>query len=278
MAGDVIEVGLPIGPVTVSVNGLLRKLLGRKHRGPTEIVAERFLAVFGAHGVSATQIPRLLPEVGLDKLNSRDKLLAVLTNNVLEATARLFGIEREWLDGVSDRLYPSRMCYKRPRRLFEDLAFLKRDDAGFPVHALCCTKELNAADGRQQPVVLLLTEQIAELGDEEILRFRVYADFWDWSYAPARIQLKAMARLVYLNLKVPVPLYRVQARVLNRVRDGKVVPRSWLIGGPLVNLSLEDFALGPVESAQAKECEELPAVMQYIRAKKLEDAARTAVV
>ncbi len=87
MGGDIVDIGIPLGPVTISVNGLLRKLFGRSERGPTDVVAERFLTLFGAHGVEVTQIPRLLPAVGLDALNSREILLKALTCNVLDYSA-----------------------------------------------------------------------------------------------------------------------------------------------------------------------------------------------
>jgi hypothetical protein len=277
VAEDLIYFSVPLGPVSVSINGLLRKLFVRKAQSPSDIVAERFLVLFGAHGVAVSQIPRLLPQVGLDHLNSRDSLLGALTNDVLDETGKLFGVEREWLDGVSDRLYASRTIYKRPVNLFRDLATLKRDDDWFPVRALYCTNELNAADNRSQPLVLLLAERIAEFGDEEIMKYRVYSDTWDWSYGPARVQLKAMARLAFLALDCPVPLYRVGSGIMDRIMDGKAVPRSYLTGSPLTNPSLEDFALTVEESGQAKECEELPTVLQYIRETKLDEAAARTV-
>jgi hypothetical protein len=76
-----------------------------------------------------------------------------------------------------------------------------------------------------------------------------------------------------LVLKCPVPLYRVDAGILARLRAGKAVPHSYMIGSPLTDPSLEDFALTAEESGQAKECEELPAVFQYVRETKLDEAA-----
>lgn len=264
MEGDIIDVGIPLGPVTVSVNGLLRKLFGRREQGPTDVVAERYLTLFGAHGVEVTQIPRLLPAVGLDMLNTRASLLKALTCDVLDGAARLFGVEREWLDGVTEVLYPCRCCYKRPQIFFDDLAAVRTDGLEFPVRALFSDKILSGGRDQPQPVVLLLVEKIAEFGDNEIQRFRFYRDAWDWGYFPARIQLKAMARAIYLLTQTPIPLYRVPDRRLDLVREGKVVPRDLLTRSPLTSPSLEDFALSPSESAQSQEAEELPAVMEYI--------------
>lgn len=92
-------------------------------------------------------------------------------------------------------------------------------------------------------------------------------------HSPARIQLKAIARVADRILDCPVPLYRVSGDMLTRVREGKAVPHSCILGPSLTDPSLEDFALRPDESVQAKECEELPAVLDYIRANQLDAAA-----
>ncbi len=265
MANSVVEFGINLGALTISVNGLLQKLFGRGEQGPADIVAERFLMLFGAHGVEVTQIPRLLPAIGLDVLNSRDLLLKALTCDVLDEVASLFGVEREWLDGVTKVLYPCRSCYKRPQVFFDDLAAVNTDGFEFPVRALYCDKILSGVRNQPQPVVLLLVERIAEFGDNLIERFQVYHDSWDWGYFPARLQLKAMARVFYLESQAPIPLYRVPYRKLELVREGKAVPRDLLARCHLTSPSLEDFALSPDESFESREAEELPRVLEYIR-------------
>jgi hypothetical protein len=269
MADNIPDVTISIGPISISIDGLLRRFFGDKMNGPTKIVGQRFLQVFGAHGVAATQIPRLLPQVQLDKLNSGEALLGALTNDVLDATAMLFDVRREWLDGVCDELYPSYTCYKRPQRLFEDLENIGQDGSTFPVRALFSSKSLDATSRQTQPVVLLLCKRIAELGDADIFKYKVYSDSWDWGYTPARIQLKAIARLVHQRLECPVPLYRVDPKTLERVRTGRLVPRDCIKGSLLTEPSLEDFGLSPEESVKSAESEELPAVLAYIKELKL---------
>jgi hypothetical protein len=277
MGDDLVDVSLPIGPISVSVNGLLRKLFGRLKKGPADVVAERFLALFGAHGVAVQQIPRLLPQVTLAGLNSHDALVGALTNEVLDGAAALFGIQRDWLDGTTDELYQCRWCYKEPARVFEDLATLNPDTFREPLLALSCTPRLSATGGRGQWLVLLLAEAAAELGEGEVLRFCIYGDSWDWGYAPSRIQVKAMVRLAYLHAGRPVPLFRVSSEELEAVRDGKRVPSACVSGHGLNGVSLEDYGLSSLESVQAKEVEELPAVLRYIEENGLEAAAARAV-
>lgn len=112
--------------------------------------------------------------------------------------------------------------------------------------------------------MLVVLEQVGEIGEEAVCRYRVYNDAWDWSHPPCRLELKAMVRLVHRGLRMPVPLHRVSRGVLEIIRAGKRVPRLELQGCLLTEPSLEDFALGADESGKAREVEELPAVFNYI--------------
>jgi hypothetical protein len=73
---------------------------------------------------------------------------------------------------------------------------------------------------REQPLALLLVEKVADLGEEEILRYRIYQDDWDWGYWKCRIQLKVMARLVDKELSIRIPLYRTDRDTLQQVSSG----------------------------------------------------------
>jgi hypothetical protein len=135
----------------------------------------------------------------------------------------------------------------------------------FPGRALYTGRPLDRDGDQGQAVVLLFVEKVQDLGEEEICRYLVYRDSWDWGYAPSRIQLKAIARIMDRIFSQPVPLYHTKPSVLEKVRLGELVPRAFIEGTPLTNPSLEDYALSPRESRHAKECEELPAVLDYIK-------------
>jgi len=110
------EIG--VGPVKLSVTAPVRSLTrfmtaGKAAQGPA-LVAKRFIQLFDDHGVLLTQIPHFLPQVGLDALSSTEKLLPALTSPILDRTAKLFGVQREWLDGVSENIYRCRHCHKTP--------------------------------------------------------------------------------------------------------------------------------------------------------------------
>lgn len=254
-------------PVSFNVNKLWQSFAGKTKNNPVNIVAQRFLQVFHDHGVQTTQIPRLLPAIKLDDLKSEDALLAMLTHDVLDQIARMFGIRVEWLEGVDDEIYEYLACYKRPEIILEHLAQIVGGiDVGlsFPLRVLSTTKKLDCNDDSQQLLAPVIVEKFADLGEEEIYRYHIYRDEFDWGYFPTRIELKAIARIVDKKLHTPVPLFVITEKEMRGVLDGKLVPANLFRGALLTNPSLEDYALTKAESAVAKEVEEIPSVLQYI--------------
>ena len=276
---DIVEIKPSIGPFTFNVRAFWRRLIGKRGTDPeidpVSIVAKRFIKIFEDHGVAVSQIPRLIPQVSLDKLQNPAALLPVLTPGVLEKTADLFKIRRTWLEGIGDQIYDCLWCYKDPERFFEELSTLKIERVNYPIVAFCCTQTLDKNDGRLQPIVIVFKEKLFDLDDEEIYRYRIFDDGWHWDYWKCRIQLKAMARIVDQVLGLRVPLYLVESEILFEIESGYHVPRVWLKGNrPLHDISLEDFALSPQESAVSKESEEIPVVLEYIQKHKLEHVAQ----
>lgn len=254
--------------VLIRFNKLLKNMAGKEQAHPVHRVAQRFLQIFRDHGVEAAQIPRLIPEVTLDALKSEETLLAVLSPEILDKTAKVFGIRCQWLENVDDNIYEGLWCYKQPSQFFEHLAMLQGrpnyDYSLCPVRVLTTTKNLDCNDPREQSLLLVLVENIVELGDRWIYRYHVFHDGWDWGYSPSRIQLKAMARTVFKTFHTPVPLFVISPDDLERVREGKKVPGGFLHGCLLTEPSLEDFALQRSESVKAREVEEMTAVLRYI--------------
>lgn len=231
------------------------------------MVAQRFLQAFQNHGVQASQIPRLLPSIKLDNLKSEESLLAALTADILDQTASLFGIRIEWLEGVDDEIYDYLYCYKQPNLLLDHLEkVVGGEDVGlsFPLRVFATTKKLNFKDDSEQLLAPVIVEKIAELGDEDICRYHIYRDEFDWGYFPSRIELKAISRIVDTQLHTPVPLFVISEKEMRELLDGKLVPRQLFRGALITNPSLEDFALSQQESGVAKEIEELPEVLRYI--------------
>lgn len=248
----------------------------RRKKSAVEIVGERFLKIFGDHGIQVTQIPRFLPQVTIDKLQETqsEALLAALAPEVLDQTAALFNIRREWLDGADSRMYEVRYCCKQPELLFEHMAQLR--DSGFsaPIFAFYSGELRQGHAPTFEHLALVVVEKISSLGEEEVYRYYPYIDEWTWRYAPCRIQLKAMARLLYQELRRSIPLYRVSPEILKAIANGECVPRPYVRKQTNTDPSLEDYALSANESAVSKEIEELPKVLTYIEKAGLFDIAK----
>ena len=277
MADDIVEIKpeFPLLPgVRLNIRALLRRLTQRRKVDPVAAVAHRFLFLFQEHKVPIPQIPRLVPQLTLDKLRTVESLLPALTGEILDQAANLFKIKRTWIEGADDSLYEGLWCYKSPEHFFEDLASTHIKGVFHPIRALFCTKTLDMNESREQPVALLLVEKVADLGEEEILRYRIYQDDWDWGYWKCRIQLKAMARLVDKELSLRIPLYRTDRQTLEQVCSGRRVPPASVIRRPLDKISLEDFGLSPNESKCSKEPAELPTVLEYIENNGLDKIAQ----
>jgi hypothetical protein len=128
--------------------------------------------------------------------------------------------------------------------------------------------------------VLLLVEKLANVEDIDkiwdIERYHIFCDGWNWAHPPCRIQLKAMVRIIDQIIGERVPLFQVNAAQLDAVREGRLVPRQFVNRCLLTNPSLEDYTNSKSEHAQAKETEELPSVMEYIKSHELEETVRRA--
>ncbi len=260
--------------VPLDVNKFWQHISSKNKFSSVDIVAKRFLQAFLDHGVKVSQIPRLIHHIKLDDLQSSEKLLAALTPEILDQTAKLFGIRSQWLEGVDDEIYQYLACYKCPEVILEHLAkVVNGNDVGlrFPLRIFSTTKNLDCNDNSQQLLAPVIIEKIAELGEDAIYRYHIYRDGFDWSYLPTRIELKAIARIVYKHLHTSVPLFVISTKEMKDVLEGKLIPKQYLDGCQITSPSLEDYALTKEESVVAKEVEEIPAVLDYIKEHKLQN-------
>jgi hypothetical protein len=203
-----------------------------------------------------------LPQIKLDDLDSEKALLGVLTPEVLDQTARLFAIRSQWLEGIDDKIYEYLYCYKEPQLFIEKFFSLSRGENNmlrFPIRAITSTKNLDYSSSDYQPLVLVMVELAAMLGDEMVYRYYVFRDGMDWSYSPARIQIKAMIRAIG---NYPVPLFIASQSEIEQLFEGARIPHRFVKGCQITNPSLEDYVCNG--SAVAKEVDELPEVDRYI--------------
>lgn len=81
-----------------------------------ELMVSRFIELFVAHGVPISDILKLLPEGALARSDLLEKkaLVDKLSDEVLDSTSELFGVNIEWLKGVKPQPYktPAFRWYK----------------------------------------------------------------------------------------------------------------------------------------------------------------------
>ncbi|MGZ0019160.1 hypothetical protein [Nitrosomonas sp. wSCUT-2] len=258
--------------ISSTFNKFLKGLIKNESTNPVNLIPQRFLQIFKDHGVSSSRIPRLLPQIKLSDLKSEDALLQVLNHEVFEQIAQLFGIRRQWLEGVDDQIYELHSCYKHPEIFFKEFsAFCHRKDNSLylPVRAFTSCKNLDYTDSACQPIALVLVDQITTLDDQDIFRYCVFNDQWSWSYASTRIQVKAMVRLVSLVTNEPIPLHVIEPDQIEALYESTIFP-GYLIGGHYTtNPTLDDYTTTGYHNS--KEIDEFPEVLKYIEEYRLRD-------
>lgn len=240
-------------------------------------VVHRFIKLFNDHGVSLNQIPSVLKDIKLKDLkNIPESLVDALTDDILNKTSEIFGVRRDWLDGVSNQMYKKIFCYKMPQHFFEDIADLDFDlrDTWWPVISFTDKKDLNKSSFSRTTLVLVLVKKIANLNENVIYKYKIYGDDWYWEYPKCNIQLRGMIRVLHHLRGVIVPIYRVDKKILEQIVDGRIVPNVDMIPAlRLHDVSLEDFSLSPEESAVSRDYDSLPIVDRYIESHNLYNVA-----
>lgn len=233
-----------------------------------EQVADRYFQLFAEHNVSRAQIPRLIPELTIANVQSLESLLRALTPHIIDKTAALFGIRPQWLEGVDDVIYQTSYCYKNPKEFFRKLVTLDHDQTQ---HAVCVFATITQLDSSKDcSLALVLIEKIAELeeyGEQDIYRYHVFSDGWNWWHYPCRRDLKAITRVLITKFKhyAPVvPIFKIEKRHIEDLWHGKLFPEKLISGSWITDPSLEDYAMTPEESRVSKDIEELPEVVGYI--------------
>lgn len=85
-------------------------------------VVDRFVEVYKAHDVSLNQIHSFVDKkfnLKISDFKSKDTILDILTEELLEYTCEIFRIRRSWLDGTCDYIYDTKRYYKNVHSFLE---------------------------------------------------------------------------------------------------------------------------------------------------------------
>ena len=94
-----------------------------RHRETSrQSVARRFVRLFAARGIHRNQMNRVLGlNATLADVQTDESLVKILTDELLDKAARLFAVRREWLEGATEKIYPTHDFYKQSDRFPEFL-------------------------------------------------------------------------------------------------------------------------------------------------------------
>lgn len=252
----------------------LRKLFNPQSKDLTDLIVKRFQLVFEAHNINVSQIPRLIPQIKYQDLESAQQLLAALTPKIIDATAELFGVRAEWLEGQDNRVYNPLSARKYPKIFLSQFAAAlgkSSQKSWFPLRFLTTSMSLDRQAPFSQLLVPVIVETTKTVGEDILYRCRVFGDQYNWTDLSTRIELKAIALLVFRHTNTPIPLYLVTPDELEQITSGKVIPSIVWRSSFITTPSLEDYVLNFKASAVAKEIDELPAVLSYLDAQGLQN-------
>jgi len=177
-----------------------------------ESVATRFVALFESHGVHRNQIPEFFDH-GLDipSCACDDELLKKLTPEILNDAVKLFGVNKDWLEGSSNKIYDIQDFYKHPEDFDFYLDELLQSTGANKLSAYALTANKKPTH-ESDDSLFVIAESIGEINQREIYKYHLLGD-WGIYYWKSRAYFTACCALLYKHgLSVA----------------GKVVERDWL--------------------------------------------------
>ena len=147
---------------------------------------------------------------------------------------------------------------------------IKHEKSNYPVRLITSAENLDSRADGYQPILIMLAEKIAEIGEKNIYRYYIDTE-WSWNHSPCRLQLKAIAYQVYKKLRFPIPIFKIEHNVFEKIALGEYIPTHYVNSGFVTDPSLEDFVLYPHQSRVSKEHEDIANVLEYIENYKLND-------
>ncbi|WP_055746469.1 toll/interleukin-1 receptor domain-containing protein [Brevibacillus choshinensis] len=235
----------------------------------TESMLDRFLLVFNAHGININEIPFLLPKefgITLQNFITKNSIISILTNDLIEWTAKTFNVKKSWILGTTDILssYPYELFgyYKRINRFIARLIDLRNSSVkDLEVNFIKVgSDELIANEDRKGEVLLTLsynrtigTNKIADI-------FEPTHDIWYWGYWRSRFQIKS---IIYICEKCSVITngYEISKSEVENYRKG--FPSDFHTKFNSIKWYPEDYVTNP-KNQISKDSEEYPLVINYI--------------
>ncbi|HHW1742306.1 hypothetical protein [Pseudomonas aeruginosa] len=139
-------------------------------RNPVRQQASRVLRAFEAHGISRTQINRVLPNslrLPSMKWANPDELKECLTQEHLEWIQNFFALERAWIEGEGNEGNQEIGCYKTPQKLNSWLEANKNREEGLNFRLYLITGFDGPYDVHRKGDFALVLEQLIDVDEHE---------------------------------------------------------------------------------------------------------------
>ncbi|MDN3679294.1 hypothetical protein QWZ04_02995 [Vibrio tapetis subsp. quintayensis] len=159
-----------------------------------DLISTRLVEICEAHGVHRNQIPKILGSgLALYDVKNDSTLLKKLDDDILNKAAELLGVNRDWLDGASNEIYPTYDFYKDSEGFQEFLT--NKLNSGFELDGVLLTPTKNY---KYHGALLLLQEKIGELNGNPYYRYYL-CNNWRHNYWKSRVYLTTCISMCWLN-------------------------------------------------------------------------------
>ncbi|MEL3974308.1 hypothetical protein AAEO50_18630 [Rossellomorea oryzaecorticis] len=254
------EISVDNKPTEVDYEKMTQK---EEENSPIRNVVRRFVMVYEVHGIAQTQIPFFIDkEFGLQLKDFKDEgsILHILNDDLIVWTCDKFGIQREWIEGTTNSIYPHVDYYKKVHAFIKDICTL--DKSAIDVIAFKSEK-LKLKENHRHCIVLLIRIPIDTLNSKIIYKYVPISTLWDWGYWRSRYQVKS---IFYICEKLRINICGYDLRDKELLASGSCFPQKLMSKIPItVTWYPEDYIDLPSQSCQAKETEETPKIREYIK-------------
>lgn len=228
-------------------------------------VVKRFVKVFETHGIQQNQIPFFVDkkfDLKLKDFKDEESILEVLNEELINWTCNKFGIQKEWIEGTTNRIYCRTDYYKQIHIFIEDVCKLMKEGKSIELLAFK-NGNLNNRNDIKHFVVLLFRCHIGNINSKPVYKYIPISTLWDWSYWRSRYQLKS---IFFICEKLRVITMGYDTIDKNIIASGEDFPQNIINNIPItITWYPEDYIDLPSRSVQAKEIDETEEVRSYIK-------------
>ncbi|MDO6505546.1 hypothetical protein Q4506_00620 [Colwellia sp. 4_MG-2023] len=163
---------------------------------PFSTITQRLVALFESHGVHRNQIEEFFGH-GLDipSCTTDDELLKKLTPEIITDAAKLFGVNKDWLEGSSNEIYNIPDFYKHPEDFDFYLTELLNNTNAYKPSAYVLTSHKKSIY-EYNDSLFVIAEPIGEINQREIYKYHLLGR-WGIHYWKSRAYFTACCALLY---------------------------------------------------------------------------------